>query len=64
MYRFTFIDESSVKSEPERSLSENETSDHDNLEVKSSQSLLQKTAHFLNKYLNQPNCVRIYISKN
>jgi len=53
-----------VETEPERSLSENETSDHDNLEVKSSQSLLQKTAHFLNKYLNQPNCVRIYISKN
>jgi hypothetical protein len=29
-----------------------------------SQTFFRKTAAFLHKYIDQPNCVRIFISKN
>ncbi len=64
MYHFTFIDETSTeylstpseKQEREMTTSVKKSS--------TSQSILKKTAYFLHQYLDQPNCVRIFISKN
>lgn len=64
MYHFNFIEETSIETEAKHSetqekepmiTSENETR---------SLSFLNRTATFLHKYIDQPNCVRIYISKN
>jgi len=65
MYHFTFIDEASNEK------SENDISDQQintaEMVVKQSNdrhNLIEKTASFLHRYLDQPNCVRIFISKN
>jgi hypothetical protein len=64
MYHFTFIDEASIENEQESSnlqekmiTQENEKSDQKN-------TIIQKTSEFLHRYLDQPNCVRIFINKN
>lgn len=64
MYHFTFIEETSSETEDKHSeMQEKETiNTADNMTK--SQSFLRKTAIFLQKYIDQPNCVRIFISKN
>jgi 4-diphosphocytidyl-2C-methyl-D-erythritol kinase len=64
MYHFTFIDEASIETE-------NKLSETQEIELQAaaeepvkSQNFLKKTAYLLHKYLDQPNCVRIFISKN
>lgn len=74
MYHFTFIDEASTGNE---NLS-NETLSNETLSLEKQETdlkhtieqpeikknIIKKTANFLHRYLDQPNCVRIYISKN
>jgi hypothetical protein len=64
MYHFTFIEETSLETEAKRSGTQENERIETLTESTKSQSLLKKTAYFLHKYLDQPNCVRIYISKN
>lgn len=64
MYHFTFIDEAStenelVNSEKQETVLENKIEQNEN-----EKNIIKKTANFLHRYLDQPNCVRIYISKN
>jgi hypothetical protein len=64
MYHFTFIEDTSMESgsvNPEMQEKAKETEHGSN---DPQQNFLQKTAEFLHKYLNQPNCFRIFISKN
>jgi len=74
MYHFTFIDEASTENETlsNEALS-NETLNLEKQETvlentieqpENEKNIIKKTAHFLHRYLDQPNCVRIYISKN
>ena len=64
MYHFTFIDEASL--ETETNPSESQEIELEKAIKKSSETktFLKKTANFLQKVLDQPNCVRIFISKN
>ncbi len=65
MYRLTLIEDASMGSgsnKPE--VQENDCPENEASAAKPQQDFLQKTAQFLHKYLNQPNCVRIFISKN
>ena len=69
MYHFTFIDEASTENETlsneTLNLEKQETEmEHTIEQPEIEKNIIQKTAHFLHRYLDQPNCVRIYISKN
>ncbi len=64
MYHFTFIEETSMNAEDKHSeMQENEALTAAENQKKPS-GFLSKTASFLHKYIDQPNCVRIFISKN
>jgi 4-diphosphocytidyl-2C-methyl-D-erythritol kinase len=64
MYHFTFIDEASVENEQERSNSQEQEAAQVNENAEQENKIIQKTSEFLHRYLDQPNCVRIFISKN
>lgn len=64
MYHFTFFEETSLNTETKHSDAQEEKMAETFDKDAKQQSLLKKTAYFLHKYLDQPNCVRIYISKN
>ncbi len=64
MYHFTFIDEASAENEQERSYLQENTLEQVNEKSDQKNTLIQKTSEFLHRYLDQPNCVRIFISKN
>ena len=64
MYHFTFIDEASHENEQDL-LQVQETAQHEQIENSQERNtLFQKTTEFLHRYLDQKNCVRIFISKN
>ena len=64
MYHFTFIEETSNETENNHSTTqENEAITAAENQSKPT-SFLSKTASFLHKYIDQPNCIRIFISKN
>ena len=64
MYHFTIIDEASKENERLSAQPQEIAS----LEVKEhepgTKKFIRSTALFLHRYLEQPNCIRIYISKN
>ena len=64
MYHFTFIDEASVENERENEKMQEKN--RINLATKNFTytGFFQKTADFLHQYFEQPNCGRIFISKN
>ena len=64
MYHFTFIEETSIETEAKHSEMQEKETIKAVEKMAKSQSFLRKTAIFLHKYINQPNCVRIFISKN
>lgn len=64
MYHFTLIDEASLDHEPNSSLMQEKTLENTSNQSRATSNVLMKTAHLLQKYINQPNCVRIYINKN
>lgn len=64
MYHFTFIDEASPQTEQPGSVLQEKKLDTTEEQSKSKNNLFKKTANFLYHYLDQPNCVRIFISKN
>ncbi len=64
MYHFTFIDEASVENEQERSNSQEQEAAQVNENAEQKNKIIRKTSEFLHRYLDQPNCVRIFISKN
>lgn len=64
MHHFIIIDEASPEVEPMCSELQETTLEKEIKQVQNSRNLLRSTAHFLHKYFNQPNCVRIFISKN
>jgi hypothetical protein len=64
MYHFTIIDEASKENERLSVQSQELTSQAEKEPVKGSTNIIRRSAHFLHRYLEQPNCVRIYISKN
>ena len=64
MYHFTFIDEASTENELVNSEKQKTISESTLAQPENKKNIIKKTAHFLHRYLDQPNCVRIYISKN
>jgi hypothetical protein len=64
MYHFTFIDEASTSTEQKTSVQQNNCSEIVEEQSVKTKNLFKKTANFLYRYLDQPNCVRIFISKN
>ncbi len=64
MYHFTFIEDTSMESGSVKPEMQEEAKEQDAGSNERQQSLFQRTAQFLHKHLNQPNCFRIYISKN
>lgn len=69
MYHFTFIDEASIENEPDNieitsSEKQEPVSENEIEKNKNEKNIIKKTAHFLHRYLDQPNCVRTYLSKN
>ena len=64
MYHFTFYEETSLDTEVRASETQEKELTQTVQNVSKPENILRKTAYFLHKYLDQPNCVRIYISKN
>jgi hypothetical protein len=64
MYHFTFIDEASAENEQKSSNLQKKALEQANEKSDPKNSLIQKTSDFLHRYLDQPNCVRIFINKN
>lgn len=64
MYHFTFIDEASAENESFNTEKQETISKKTIEQAENEKNIIKKTAHFLHRYLDQPNCVRIYISKN
>ncbi len=64
MYHFTLIDEASTQNEMMKTDLQEEQLINTFEETTAKKNMIQKTAAFLYRYLDQPNCVRIFISKN
>lgn len=64
MYHFTFIDETSTDPEVIPSEPQEKASKMPINKISKSRKFMKRTSHLLYKYLDQPNCVRIFISKN
>lgn len=64
MYNFTIIDEASKEIEHISSQPQEIATQMVKEPSKASQGFIKSTVHFLHRYLEQPNCIRIYISKN
>jgi hypothetical protein len=64
MYHFTLIDEASTQNEMIKTDLQEEQLNNTFEETAAKKNMIQKTAAFLYRYLDQPNCVRIFISKN
>lgn len=64
MYHFILIDEASTEADQISSAAQKEVSRTALPQSEISQNLLKKTAKFLHQYIDQPNCCRIFISKN
>lgn len=63
MVHFTFVDEGAPQTEREGSLLEEITAEKAEIQSNKSNTFIKSTANFLVRYFNQPNCVRIFISK-
>ena len=64
MYHFTLIDEASTENELLKTDLQEEQLITPVDETATKKNMIQKTAAFLYRYLDQPNCMRIFISKN
>lgn len=64
MYHIIIIDEASAEIMQERSNLQENTLEQANQKPEQKNKLIQKTSDFLHRYLDQPNCVRIFISKS
>lgn len=64
MYHFTFIDEASKHNENLSAQPQEITLQAEKEPAKGTTNIIIRSAHFLHRYLEQPNCIRIYISKN
>ncbi len=65
MHHLFFIDATSNTTEQyESSIPQEITLTKANKPSLDSENFLKKSARFLHQYLDQPNCVRIFISKN
>ena len=64
MYHFTFIEETSAELEQDRVEMQENVFEPENMGSEKKNTLVQKTSDFLHRYLDQPNCVRIFIKKN
>ena len=63
MYHFTFIDEASTEIEKKDIKMQENNSKKQTTRTNRSQNLLLRTVHFLQKYVDQNNSVRIFINK-
>jgi len=63
MYHFTFIDEASTEIEKKDIKMQENNSKKQTTITNRSQNLLLRTVHFLQKYVDQNNSVRIFINK-
>lgn len=64
MYHFTIIDEASKEYDRLSAQPQETTLQAEKVTEKGTTNIIKKSAHFLHRYLEQSNCVRIYISKN